>query len=99
MSITFDIRTDSQMIVFSIFSFQEIGFLLSQLCQLRNNFELSCFWKAGFNWKLGDYANGYLAFGSAPNFEDAITQLADAALKHFPNCEFAKNFQRVSTSL
>jgi len=40
-----------------------------------------------------------LAFGSAPNFEDAITQLADAALKHFPNCEFAKNFQRVSTSL
>jgi len=27
------------------------------------NFEISCFWDAGFNWKLGDSVNGYVAEG------------------------------------
>jgi hypothetical protein len=53
------------------------------------NLELSCFWD-GFIWKLGDYANGYLAEGNASSIEDAIRQLRDAALTHLPGSEFSK---------
>jgi len=59
------------------------------------NFEISCFWDAGFNWKLGDSANGYVAEGNAPSIEDAMTRLADAALKKFPESEFSINFGRL----
>ena len=54
------------------------------------NFALSCFWDPGFIWKLGDYANGYLAEGNASSIEDAIQQLTDAALTHLPESGFAK---------
>jgi hypothetical protein len=39
------------------------------------NLELSCFWDAGFIWKLGDYANGYFAEGNAGTIEDATAPL------------------------
>ena len=58
------------------------------------NFEISCSWDAGFNWKLGDSANGYVAEGNARSLEDAMTRLAGAALKKFPESEFASNFGR-----
>jgi hypothetical protein len=63
--------------------------ILQMLYDSEINFEISCFWDAGFMWKLGDSANGYLAEGNARIMEDAITQLADAALKNFPESEFA----------
>jgi hypothetical protein len=56
-----------------------------------------CFWDGGFTWKLGDDANGYVAVGDARTVEDALTQLTDAALKHFPESDFAKKFQRLPT--
>jgi hypothetical protein len=52
------------------------------------NFELSCFWDAGFYWKLGDSANGYVAEGKASSIEDPIRQLTDAALTHLPESGF-----------
>ncbi len=64
--------------------------LLQMLYESEINFELSCFWDAGFIWKLGDYANGYLAEGNASSIEDAIRQLTDAALARLPESEFAK---------
>jgi hypothetical protein len=38
---------------------------------------------------LGYSANRYVAEANARSIEDAITQLADAALKKFPESEFA----------
>jgi hypothetical protein len=54
------------------------------------NFELSCFWDGGVIWKLGDSANGYPVEGRADSVSEAIAQLQDAALTHFPQSEFAK---------
>ena len=63
---------------------------LQELYDSEINFELSCFWNGGFIWKLGDSANGYTAEGQADSVSEAITQLRDAALTHFPQSEFAK---------
>jgi hypothetical protein len=54
------------------------------------NFELSCFWDGGLIWKLGDSANGYSAEGHAETVNEAIKQLRDAALTHFPQSGFTK---------
>jgi hypothetical protein len=62
------------------------------------NFELSCFWDGGFIWKLGDDANGYVAEGNGRTVEEAVTELADAALTHFPESDFAKKFERLPAS-
>ena len=42
----------------------------------------------GFGCKLGDSANRCVAEANARSIEDAITQLADAALKNLPESEF-----------
>ena len=59
------------------------------------NFELSCFWDVGFIWKLGDDANGYVAEGNTRTVEEAMTKIADAALTHFPDSDFAKKIERL----
>jgi len=69
--------------------------ILQMLYDSEIKFEISCFWDAGFNWKLGDSANGYVAEGNARSIEDAMTQLADAALKKIAESEFASNFGRL----
>ena len=69
--------------------------ILQMLYDSEINFEISCSWDAGFNWKSGDFANGYVADGNARSLEDAMTRLAGAALKKFPESEFATNFGRL----
>jgi hypothetical protein len=63
---------------------------LQMLYDSEIHFELSCFWDGGFIWKLGDCTNGYSAEGHADSVDEAIMQLRDAALIHFPQSEFAK---------
>ena len=65
--------------------------LLQSLYDSEINFELSRFWDAGFIWKLGDKANGYVAEGKADSLTEAVRQLSDAALKHFPESEFSRH--------
>ena len=60
------------------------------------NFELTTFWAAGFNWKLGDHMNGYHAEGNAETFGESVQQLAQAARRHFPLSAFALGEQKVS---
>ena len=69
---------------------------LQMLYDSEISFEISCFWDGSFIWRLGDYANGYVAEGNAPNVEDAATQIADAAIKHFPESDFASKFGRTA---
>src|SRR5712671_1722328 len=49
--------------------------ILQMLYDSEINFELSCFWDAGFIWKLGDDANGYVAEGNTRTVEEATTAL------------------------
>ena len=54
------------------------------------NFELRTFWDGGFDWKLGDHMNGYRAVGCAPSFTQAVIDMKEAAIEHFPNSAFAQ---------
>ena len=54
------------------------------------NFSVSAFWDCGFWWRLGDPLNGVLADGSAATFEQAVSDLARAAIQHFPDSAFAR---------
>jgi hypothetical protein len=53
------------------------------------NFQISCFWNAGFEWKLGDEMNGFRARGRADTYEQAVEALASAAREHYPESLFA----------
>ena len=69
--------------------------ILQALYQSEINFELSTFYDAGFDWKLGDYMNGYKAEGNARDVEGAVTALRDAAVHHYPDSDFARRYGAV----
>ena len=60
------------------------------------NFELSCFWDGGFDWKLGDPVNGYRSKGNAETFEQAVEALAQAACQCYPASKFAQERRLVA---
>jgi hypothetical protein len=62
---------------------------LQQLYDSGINFQISCFWDAGFEWKLGDEMNGFRAQGNADTYEQAVEALAGAAREHHPESLFA----------
>ena len=61
--------------------------------------EISCristFWDAGYDWYLGP-ETGYVAMGSAQTLAEAVGELAEAALRCYPDSNFAK--RRVASS-
>jgi hypothetical protein len=57
------------------------------------NFTVSAFWDCGFRWSLGDPLNGFIAEGSAPTFEQAVSDLAQTAIERFPNSAFAGTYR------
>ena len=63
--------------------------ILQMLYDSEINFELACFWDAGFLWKLGDRMNGFPTEGRAKTLAEAVEQLKYAALFHFPESDFA----------
>ena len=63
--------------------------ILQMLYDSEINFEVSCFWDARIDWKLGDPTNGYEAEGNADTVALAIEALKEAALKLFPESQFA----------
>lgn len=64
--------------------------MLQELYDSEINFELSTFWDAGFEWRLGDETNGWKADGCGLTLAEAEGQLAFAAFKHYPNSVFTK---------
>jgi len=67
---------------------------LQKLYDSEINFEISTFWDAGFDWKLGDEMNGYKDGGQVDSLGDAAIALAIAAVKHFPDSVFAKEWRK-----
>ena len=72
----------------------KVAAVLQDLYDSEINFAISTFWDAGFDWKLGDEVNGYKAEGQGRSFLEAANQLRDAAIKHFPESEFAAKYKR-----
>ncbi len=48
------------------------------------NFSISCFWDGGFDVKLGDDINGFVAEGHAKTFDEAVAWFDREARKHYP---------------
>jgi hypothetical protein len=57
------------------------------------NFEVSAFYDAGFDVRLGDGLNGFLAEGKVGTWAEVEAWLRDQALVHYPDSEFAKSAQ------
>lgn len=66
---------------------------LQKLYDSEINFDLFCFWDAGFAARLGDEHNGYV--WEEDQFETialAVEALVKAAVEYYPDSEFAKNY-------
>jgi hypothetical protein len=55
------------------------------------NFEVSCFYDADFDVRLGDALNGFLAQDKVPTWEAVEKWLHYAALKYYPNSAYARH--------
>jgi hypothetical protein len=64
--------------------------VLQRLYESEINFLVRAFWDAGFDWGLGDEVNGIIEAGHAGSFDEAVADLAKAAIEHFPNSDFAR---------
>ena len=47
------------------------------------------FWDAGFDWFLGPPYSAYRAKGTASTLAEAEAALAEAAIRHYPDSDFA----------
>jgi hypothetical protein len=64
--------------------------VLQRLYDSEIDFAISTMWDFGFEWKLGDALNGFVAEGRAPTLGHAAAEIAHAAIKHFPHSHFAR---------
>ncbi len=56
------------------------------------NFEIEPFWDGGFYVRIGDHINGYKAEGDCQSYVEALEQLRDWGIIHYPNSDFAKQY-------
>lgn len=63
--------------------------MLQDLYDSEINFEISTFWGAGFDWKLGDEMNGYKDGGCCDTLIEVEEELTKAAIKYFSSSVFA----------
>ncbi len=66
--------------------------LLQDLYDSEINFQISTFWDMGYNLRLGDEANGFVAETTVKTISEACAWLSEQALKHYPNSVYAKRF-------
>jgi len=64
--------------------------VLQRLYDSEINFEVSGFYDAGFDVRLGDALNGFLAQGKVNTWAEVEGWLREQALAHFPHSVFAK---------
>jgi hypothetical protein len=57
---------------------------------------VSGFYDAGFDVRLGDALNGFLAHGKVETWAEAEAWLRDQALAHFPDSKFAQDELRAA---
>jgi hypothetical protein len=65
--------------------------IVQRLYDSEINFEVSGFYDAGFDVRLGDALNGSLAEGKVETWAEAEAWLRDQALAHFPDSRFAQD--------
>jgi hypothetical protein len=65
--------------------------ILQRLYDSEINFEISGFYDAGFDVRLGDALNGFVDQGKIETWADAEAWLRDQALAHFPDSKFAQD--------
>lgn len=67
---------------------------LQRLYDSEINFSINTFWDAGFEWKLGDKINGFMAEGcNDDTLCGAIDELKAAAIAYYPDSKFAKLYK------
>ena len=64
---------------------------LQRLYDSEINFEVSGFYDSGFDVRLGDYFNGFLAHGKANTWTEVEAWLREQALVLFPDSKFAQD--------
>jgi hypothetical protein len=69
---------------------------LQRLYDSEINFEVSGFYDAGFDVRLGDALNGFLAEGKVETWAEVEAWLRDQALAHFPDSKFAQDELRAA---
>lgn len=57
------------------------------------NFKISTFWDGGFDLWLGDDLNGYQAEGCVRTWDEVEKWFIDAAIKHYPDSVFARDYK------
>jgi hypothetical protein len=70
--------------------------ILQRLYDSEINFEVSGFYDAGFDVRLGDALNGFLAHGKVKRWADVEAWLRDQALAHYPESKFAQDELRAA---
>lgn len=85
-----------------IFKIEQVGEVLLRIYDSEINIELSSFWDGGYQWLLGDKANGYPEIEYVPphpeinSVVDAITGLAFAAAREYPDSDFAEWYSQIA---
>jgi len=70
--------------------------ILQRLYESGINFEVSGFYDAGFDVRLGDHLNGFIAKGKVETWADAEAWLREQAVAHFPDSKFAQDELRAA---
>jgi len=65
--------------------------IIQKLYDSEINVSIASFWDAGFEVRLGDDMNGFKDQTSVKTFAEAEAWLRDAAIRHYPNSDFAKS--------
>lgn len=52
------------------------------------NFSISCFWDGGFDVKLGDGHNGFVAETTVNTYDEALQWLDQEARKQYPDSQY-----------
>jgi hypothetical protein len=70
--------------------------ILQRLYDSEINCAVSGFYDAGFDVRLGDTLNGFLAQGKVETWAEVEAWLRDQALAHFPDSKFAQDELRTA---
>jgi hypothetical protein len=73
--------------------------ILQRLYDSEINFEVSGFYDAGFDVRLGDALNGFVVQGKVKTWDEVEAWLRDQALAHVPDSKFAQDELREARGL
>lgn len=67
--------------------------ILQDLYHSEINFHVSTFWDGGFDVKLGDPMNGFVAETNVRRWGEVEPWLRDKAIEHYPDSLFARMYR------